>query len=72
MKYYIKTMEKEVIITNSLSEIIHITNFIKELGGSLQLPPETIMNISLAVEEAIVNVIKNADPQKGSKRYDSR
>lgn len=65
MKYYIKTMEKEVIIINRLSEIIHITNFIKELGGSLQLPSETIMNISLAVEEAIVNVIKNADPQKG-------
>ena len=62
MKYYLKTMEKEVIIGNSLSEIVHVTNFIKDLGSSLQLATEDIMSISVALEEAIANVVENAYP----------
>lgn len=53
-------MEKEVIISNDLSEIPHIVNFIKESGSSLQLSSDTIMRISLAIEEAVVNVINHA------------
>lgn len=58
-------MEKEVIIGNDLSEIAHITSFIKELGGSLQLPPDVIMSISLALEEAIANIITHSYPSGG-------
>ena len=62
MKYYFKAMEKEIIIGNNLSDITHITHFIQEMGNSLQVPSDVIMSISLALEEAIVNVIKYAYP----------
>ena len=58
-------MEKEVIISNDLSEIAHVTNFIKDLGDSLQLSSDDVMSFSLALEEAIVNVIKYAYPKGG-------
>lgn len=64
MKYYFKAMEKEIIIGNNLSDITHITHFIQEMGSSLQVPSDVIMSISLALEEAIVNVIKYAYPSE--------
>lgn len=65
MKYYYKIMEKEIIISNNLSGIIHITNFTKELGSLLQLPAETVSCINLALEEAIANIIEHAYPDGG-------
>lgn len=55
----ISCMEKEIVISNNILEITHVTNFIKEVGTSLQLPPVVSMNMSLAIEEAIVTIVKN-------------
>lgn len=55
-------MEKEIRISNQLSEIAGLAIFIEELGEELSLPAETAMNINLALEEAIANIIMYAYP----------
>lgn len=59
---YLKNMGKEITINNNVNEIVRIAQFIEELGMSLQLPPEITMNVNLAVEEAITNIIRYAYP----------
>ena len=55
-------MEKEIRISNNLNEIATLANFIEELGEELSLPMEAIMNINLALEEAVANIIMYAYP----------
>lgn len=55
-------MEKELRITNDLKEITVLVDFVKDLCEELALPIETEMNINLALEEAVVNVIMYAYP----------
>ena len=55
-------MEKELRITNDLKEITGLVDFVKDLCEELALPIETEMNINLALEEAVVNVIMYAYP----------
>lgn len=55
-------MEKELRITNDLKEITVLVDFVKDLCKELALPIETEMNINLALEEAVVNVIMYAYP----------
>ena len=55
-------MEREIIISNSSSEIAKITQFIEELSLSLQLSSCVTMSINLAIEEAIINIINHAYP----------
>lgn len=62
MTRYLKNMEKEIIIDSQLDEITRISQFIDELGISLQLPPSIIMSINLAIEEAISNIIHYGYP----------
>lgn len=62
MTRYLKNMDKEIIIDNNLDEIARISQFIEELGMTLQLPAGIIMSINLAIEEAITNIIKHAFP----------
>ena len=50
-------MEKEIRISNNLNEIVVLASFIEELGEELSLPAETVMNINLALEEAVANII---------------
>lgn len=57
-------MEKEIRITNNLNEIATLANFIETLGEELSLSAETTMNINLALEEAVANVIMYAYPPK--------
>ena len=57
-------MEKEIRISNHLNEIVVLASFIEELGEELSLPAETVMNINLALEEAVANIIMYADPPK--------
>lgn len=54
--------EKEIRITNDLNEISRLQEFIEELGEELALSVETTMNINLALEEAVVNIIMYAYP----------
>ncbi|RHJ82678.1 anti-sigma factor antagonist [Parabacteroides sp. AM08-6] len=55
-------MEKEIVISNDLTEVIGITRFVEDLGISLYLPPNVTRNICLAVEEAVTNIIRHAYP----------
>ena len=55
-------MEKEIKLTNNMSEISRLEIFIEELGEELGLLPETTMNINLALEEAVANIILYAYP----------
>lgn len=57
-------MEKEIRISNNLNEIATLANFIEELGEELSLPMEAIMNINLALEEAVANIIMYAYPSQ--------
>lgn len=57
-----KNMEKEIIINNKLNEISRISQFMEELGVSLNIPSEIAMSINLAIEEIIANIIQNAYP----------
>lgn len=59
---YLENMEREIIISNSLSEIAKITQFIEELSLSLQLSSCVTMSINLAIEEAVINIINHAYP----------
>ena len=56
-------MNKEIRIANDLAEISHLYEFIEELGEELKLSSETTMNINLALEEAVANIIMYAYPE---------
>lgn len=55
-------MTKELIIKNDISEIEKLTLFIEELGEELSLNPILVMNLNLALEEAVSNIILYAYP----------
>ena len=57
-------MEKEIRIKNNLDEIAILANFVEELCSELALPTEVTMNINLALEEAVANVIMYAYPSE--------
>ena len=57
-------MEKEIRISNNLNEIVVLASFIEELGEELSLPAETVMNINLALEEAVANIIMYASKEQ--------
>lgn len=57
-------MEKNITLNNDLSEISRLEAFLEELGTELQLTPELVMNINLALEEAIANIIMYAYPSE--------
>ena len=56
-------MEKEIKIANNVAEISLLADFVEELGIELDLSPAMTMNINLALEEAVVNIILYAYPQ---------
>jgi sigma-B regulation protein RsbU (phosphoserine phosphatase) len=51
-------------ISNTLDELPKIAEFIEQIGEEMNLPMALVMNINLAVEEAVVNVI-NYGYEKG-------
>lgn len=56
-------MEKEIKIVNDLAEIERLAAFVDDLAAELDLSPGIAMNINLALEEAVVNVINYRYPQ---------
>lgn len=56
-------MEKEIKIVNDLAEIERLAAFVDDLAAELDLSPGVAMNINLALEEAVVNVINYGYPQ---------
>lgn len=61
------TMEKEIKLINDLAEISRLEVFVEELGVQLCLSPDITMNINLALEEAIANIIMYAYPVEESR-----
>ncbi|MFR9649027.1 MAG: SpoIIE family protein phosphatase, partial [Rikenellaceae bacterium] len=58
------TMKKELIIKNEISELERLTQFIESLGDERGFDPALVMNLNLALEEAVSNIILYAFPEK--------
>ena len=57
-------MEKSIILANELSEISGLNGFIEDIGNEFSLAPDMIFNLTLVLEEAVVNVINYAYPKE--------
>ena len=53
-------MEKSIIIANEISEIGKLNAFIEEIGNEFSLGPDVVFNLTLVLEEAVVNIINYA------------
>lgn len=57
-------MEKSIILANDISEIARLNEFIEEIGNEFSLSPEVVFNLTLVLEEAVVNIINYAYPKE--------
>ena len=57
-------MEKSIILANDISEISKLNDFIEEIGNEFSLTPDVVFNLTLVLEEAVVNVINYAYPKE--------
>ncbi|MGM9733077.1 MAG: ATP-binding protein [Prevotella sp.] len=57
-------MKKEIVINNQIEELERLAIFVEEVSEELGLDPETTMNLNLALEEVVSNVILYAYPQE--------
>lgn len=57
-------MEKSIILTNDISEINKLSEFVEEIGNELSLAPDIVFNLNLVLEEAVVNIINYAYPKE--------
>lgn len=57
-------MEKSIIIANEISEIGKLNAFIEEIGNEFSLGPDVVFNLTLVLEEAVVNIINYAYPKE--------
>ena len=56
-------METELTLRNEVSEISLLAAFVEGLGEELNLSPDVVFNLNLALEEAVTNVVLYAYPQ---------
>ena len=56
-------MEKSIILANDISEISKLNQFVEEIGEEFSLSPAIVFNLTLVLEEAVVNVINYAYPK---------
>ena len=57
-------MEKKIILANDIKEINKLNQFIEEIGEEFALAPDVVFNLTLVLEEAVVNVINYAYPKE--------
>ena len=57
-------MNKEIEIKNEVEELDKLAALVEEVAAELNLDPELEMNLNLALEEVVSNVILYAYPQK--------
>lgn len=57
-------MEKSIILSNELSEVRRLAEFIEEVGDEFSLTPDVVFNLNLVLEEAVVNIINYAYPKE--------
>lgn len=55
-------LEKELKIANKIDELPSLAEFVEEICETLSLSAEMTMNINLALEEAVANIIMYAYP----------
>lgn len=63
-------MDKSINIKNEIAEISKLAPFLEEIGKELSLPPNLVISLNLALEEAVSNVILYAYPQKLGEEID--
>lgn len=56
-------MNKQLILQNDVQQVPLLSQFIDELCETVGLDMATTMNLNLAIEEAVVNVMNYAYPQ---------
>jgi serine/threonine-protein kinase RsbW len=57
-------MEKSIILANDIAEISKLNQVIEEVGDEFSLAPDMVFNLTLVMEEAVVNVINYAYPKE--------
>ena len=57
-------MEKEIVINNQIEELERLAVFVEGVAEELGLDPELTMNLNLALEEVVSNVILYAYPRE--------
>ena len=57
-------MKKEIVINNQIEELERLAVFVEEVAEELGLDPELTMNLNLALEEVVSNVILYAYPRE--------
>lgn len=57
-------MEKSIVLANEISEITKLNGFIEDIGNEFSLTPDVVFNLTLVLEEAVVNVINYAYPKE--------
>ncbi len=57
-------MEKSIILANDIAEISRLNQFVEEIGEEFSLTPDITFNLTLVLEEAVVNVINYAYPKE--------
>jgi sigma-B regulation protein RsbU (phosphoserine phosphatase) len=57
------TMRKELTIKNRVAELERVRDFVDDIGHSLNLAEELLMNLQLVMEEMVSNVIFYAHPE---------
>lgn len=55
-------IKRKITIYNSIEEIPKVLDFVESIGEELNLPHSIIMNVCLAIEEAVANIIMYAYP----------
>lgn len=58
-------MTREITIRNKPSELHRVAGFVEEIGKELGLDGELLMDLNLALEEMVSNIIHYAHPQQG-------
>jgi len=54
---------KELIMTNGLEEVTRLPLFLEDIAGETAMEAADMMTLNVALEEALVNVIRYAYPQ---------
>ncbi|MBP5355892.1 MAG: ATP-binding protein [Prevotella sp.] len=56
-------LQQSIILPNDVEKVSELTTFVEGICESLEFDPVTTMQMNLAIEEAVVNVMSYAYPQ---------
>ncbi|NCB97474.1 MAG: ATP-binding protein [Bacteroidia bacterium] len=59
-------LNKKIILTNNIEQINSLHDFVDSIGDELNLSPALTLNLNLALEEIVSNVILYAYPSESS------